>query len=218
MATNPRDPKHQGRPRLAVVITAIIAAIALLAVAVYYVVAARDRISESRGPATGGAVQLGGPFALRDQTGRQRTDDEFRGQLMLIFFGYTYCPDVCPTSLQTMSDVLDSLGAKADRVQPIFITVDPERDTVAQLKDYTAHFHPRLLALTGTAAEIASVAKAYRVYYRKAEPAEADENSDDYLVDHTSIMYLMDRDGAYLHLFRHDAPASDIAAEIERRL
>jgi cytochrome oxidase Cu insertion factor (SCO1/SenC/PrrC family) len=159
-------------------------------------------------------VSLGGPFALADQDGAVRRDAEFRGRLMLVYFGYTYCPDACPTALNEMSKALDLLGDKAEAVQPIFITVDPARDTPAQLKLYAQNFHPRLVALTGTPEAIAAAARAYRVYYRKA----GGTGGEDYLVDHSGFIYLMGRDGKCLAHFLPDATAETMAAEIRRQL
>ncbi len=162
-----------------------------------------------------GIVRIGGPFALVDQTGRTRRDTDFRGSLMLIFFGYTYCPDVCPTALQIMTAALESLGAKAANIQPILITTDPARDTVARLKDYAANFHPRLVALTGSAEAVARAAHGYRVYY--ATPKDH-KPGHDYLMDHTSIIYLMARDGGYLTHFNHNTSAEAMARVIRKHL
>ena len=159
-------------------------------------------------------VSIGGPFTLTDQTGTVRHAADFRGKLMLVYFGYTYCPDVCPTELQTMSQALDILGSKGDGVQPIFITVDPERDTVAQMKSYAANFHPRLLALTGTAEQVAAAARGYKVFYQKAPQG----NGSDYLMDHSSIVYLMGRDGRYLAHFSGETTAEQMAAAIAKHL
>jgi cytochrome oxidase Cu insertion factor (SCO1/SenC/PrrC family) len=137
--------------------------------------------------------RIGGPFALIDHTGRLRTDADFRGKFLLIYFGYSYCPDVCPTDLQQIGLALDGLGAAAEAVQPIFITVDPERDTAAHLADYVSMFHPRLIGLTGSAEQIRSVALAYRVYYAKYPP-----DSRDYVIDHSSFVYLVDQSGKYI--------------------
>jgi protein SCO1/2 len=169
----------------------------------------------SGGGVTGVAgVSLGGPFELTDQNGAVRRDAEFRGRMMLVYFGYTYCPDACPTALNEMSKALDLLGEKGEAVQPIFITVDPARDTPAQLKLYAQNFHPRLVALTGPPEAIAAAARAYRVYYRKA----GGTSGDDYLVDHSGFIYLMGRDGKYLAHLSPDATAETIAAEIRRHL
>lgn len=160
----------------------------------------------SHGEKGTGIALVGGPFSLTDQTGRRVTDKDFLGKYMLVIFGYTYCPDVCPTELQVMSAALDQLGTKADSIQPLFITIDPQRDTPEVLKQYVSNFHPRLVGLTGTADEIASVAKAYRVYYSKVEN---NAGPDNYLMDHSTIIYLMDRQGRFLKHFTYttDAPA-----------
>jgi protein SCO1/2 len=139
---------------------------------------------------------IGGPFALIDQTGARRTDADFHGKLLLVYFGFTYCPDVCPTDLQEIAAAIDRLGPAGDAVQPVFITVDPARDTPEHLKDYVALFHPRLVGLTGSAADIQNAARAYRVYYATA-PLE----TGDYTVDHSAFIYLMGRDGGYIGFF-----------------
>ncbi len=131
---------------------------------------------------------------------------------MLVFFGYTYCPDVCPTELQVMSAALEDMGTKADAIQPVFISIDPARDTPDVLKQYVANFHPRLMGLTGTAEEVAAVAKAYRVFYGKVD-GKSDETS--YLMDHSSILYLMDPTGTFLKHFSYTTDASALAKAIE---
>jgi cytochrome oxidase Cu insertion factor (SCO1/SenC/PrrC family) len=161
-----------------------------------------------------GALSIGGPFALTDQNGVVRHDGDFRGRLMLIYFGYTYCPDACPTALTIIGAALEKLGASATSVQPIFITVDPARDTVAQMKSYAANFTPRLLALTGSDQEIAAAARGYRVYYAKVKG----EGGDDYSMDHSSLVYLMGRDGRYLAHFGPDTTADQMAAAIKQLL
>ena len=162
-----------------------------------------------------GTPSIGGPFRLVDQEGRERTDADFRGKLMLIYFGFAFCPDACPTALSAMTVALNKLGPAAEDVVPIFITIDPERDTPAQLKLLAQNFHPRLVALTGTPEQVAAAAKAYRVYYAK----QKDENvAGGYLMDHTSIVYLMGRDGRYLSHFTHNATPEAIAAEIRKHL
>jgi cytochrome oxidase Cu insertion factor (SCO1/SenC/PrrC family) len=145
-----------------------------------------------------GKADVGGPFTLTAHTGERVSDEEFRGKYMLVAFGFTYCPDLCPAELQVMSAALDAMGAEAAHIQPLFITIDPERDTAARLGEYVAHFHPKLIGLTGSPDEIAAVARAYRVWYEKVE----DEASPDgYLMDHTSITYLMDPDGEFVQHF-----------------
>ncbi|MBR0698029.1 SCO family protein [Bradyrhizobium lablabi] len=157
---------------------------------------------------------IGGPFALTDQAGRVRADGDFRGKLMLVYFGFTYCPDICPTDLQAIALALDKLGGDADRVQPIFITVDPERDTAAHLADYVALFHPRLIGLTGSAEAIRKVADAYKVYYARVPL----KDGSDYTVDHTAYIYLMDRDGSYLGFFPPGTSADRMVEIIKPRL
>jgi len=168
--------------------------------------------------ATSGTAEVGGPFELVDQNGERRRDSDFRGRYMLVYFGYTYCPDVCPTTLLAMSRALELLSESApkaaEQVVPVFITVDPERDTVAALAAYAPSFHPDLVALTGTPEEIAAAAKAYRVYYAKVE----DESAGTYLMDHSSFIYLMGPDGAYRTHFDHLAGPEDIAAGLKRQI
>jgi protein SCO1/2 len=158
-------------------------------------------------------VPIGGPFALIDQNGASRHDTDFRGKLMLVYFGYTYCPDVCPTTLTLITDALKKLGPAAAQIAPIFITVDPDRDTPAQMKAYIQSFDPRFVALTGSAAQIATAAGEYRVYYRK-EP----EQDGSYTMDHSSVIYLMARDGHYLGHFNPGIDAQDLAAGIKQYL
>ena len=160
------------------------------------------------------AASVGGPFTLTDQNGVVRHDTDFRGKLMLIYFGYTYCPDACPAALTVMTSALDELGNTAKDVQPIFITVDPERDTVAQMKAYASNFHPRLLALTGSVEETAAAARAYRIYFEKVKP----EGGGDYLVDHSSLTFLMGRDGKFLTYFGPEATADQMAATLKKYL
>ena len=160
------------------------------------------------------ALPIGGPFTLTDQNGVVRQDADFRGKLMLVYFGYVYCPDICPTTLAAMSQALDQLGPEADQVQPIFITVDPERDTQAKMKLYAANFHPRLLALTGNADAIGQAERDYHVYAKKViEPGNAD-----YLMDHSSFIYLMDRNGKLAALIAPGADPAAMAAAIRRHL
>lgn len=201
-------PKPQFSPTRSQLIFAALALLAafLFAGTAYYFSNPSHRVSYT------GTALVGGPFTLTDHTGRKVTDKDFLGKYMLVFFGYTYCPDVCPTELQVMSAALDSLGAKADTIQPIFISVDPQRDTPEVLKQYVANFHPRLVGLTGTPDEIASVAKAYRVYFSKVEN---NSGTDTYLMDHSAIIYLMDRQGKFLKHFTYSTDAAALAKAIE---
>lgn len=161
-----------------------------------------------------GAALIGGPFELTDQDGRRVSDKQFRGKLMLVYFGYTFCPDICPTTMLDVSQAMEHLGKDADQVQPVFITVDPERDTPAELKKFLANFDPRAVALTGTTAEIQAAAKAYRIYYARAKGS----SERDYLMDHMSIVYLMDRQGKYLTHFTMKDRGEQIAAAVKKFL
>jgi cytochrome oxidase Cu insertion factor (SCO1/SenC/PrrC family) len=140
-----------------------------------------------------GRGSVGGSFTLTDQTGKQRSDTDFRGKLMIVYFGYTYCPDVCPTDLMAITQALDALGSAAEGVQPIFITIDPERDT-SLLMDYVSAFHHSFVGLTGPPEEIRKVANSYKAFYAKVP----DERSGNYLIDHAGVIYLMGRNGEYL--------------------
>ena len=145
-----------------------------------------DDLMYGRGP-------IGGPFTLTDPTGKRRGDSEFRGRLMIVYFGYTFCPDVCPADLMAITQALDALGPAADGVQPVFITVDPERDTKV-LGEYIAAFHHSFVGLTGSPDEIRNVANSYKAFYAKVP----DPRSGDYSIDHAGVIYLMGRNGEYL--------------------
>jgi protein SCO1 len=140
-----------------------------------------------------GRGSVGGPFTLTDQNGKPRSDSEFRGKLMIVYFGYSYCPDVCPTDLMAITQALDALGPAAEGIQPVFITIDPERDTKV-LADYVSAFHHSLIGLTGSPEEIRGVANSFKAFYAKVQ----DERSGDYSIDHTGVIYLMGRNGEYL--------------------
>ena len=155
---------------------------------------------------------IGGPFALTDQAGQARTDRDFRGKYLLVYFGFTYCPDVCPTDLQAIGLAMDQLGTLAAAVQPLFVTLDPARDTVEQLAQYVPLFHPKLIGLTGSEAAIAAAANAYRVYYKRV-PFE--KNAADYTVDHSAFVYLVDPDGKYLGFFPPGTPAERMVEMIK---
>ena len=161
-----------------------------------------------------GRGTVGGPFELIDHRGNKRTDADFRGKLLLVYFGYTYCPDVCPTDLMQIGLAVDKLGAAGGEVQPLFISVDPERDTVSVLAAYVALFHPRLIGLTGTAAQIRAVADEYKAYYARYSPP----GGGDYLIDHTGFIYLMGRSGEYLGFFPPGTSADRMAEIIGRHL
>lgn len=152
---------------------------------------------------------IGGPFELTDNTGTPVTDETFHGKFLLIYFGYTYCPDVCPMDLQIMADSLRLLSPEQlDQITPVFVTVDPERDTVEAMSEYIKFFHEKLVGLTGTLEQIDTIKKAYKVYAAKAD------DSADYLVDHTAYTYLMDKDGEFLQHFNHGEDPEAMAAKI----
>jgi protein SCO1/2 len=159
------------------------------------------------------ANAVGGPFTLTDENNVVRHAGDFRGKLMLVYFGYTYCPDACPTALQQIGQTLERLGKDADAVQPLFITVDPARDTVAQMKLYMQNFSPRILALTGTPEEVAAVAREYHIYYQKVE-----QPGGEYLMDHSSLIDLMGRDGKCVAQFPPGMTPAAMADAIKKYL
>jgi protein SCO1/2 len=162
---------------------------------------------------------LGGPFTLTDHNRKTVTDATYRGKYLLVYFGYTFCPDMCPTGLQSMSLALDKLGGDAARVQPLFITIDPARDTPAKLKQYVAMFHPSIVGLTGTAEQIAAVAKEYQVYYAREESGDEDESEDtgdDYIMDHSTLIYLMGPDGKFIQTFPENADPDALVAALQK--
>lgn len=159
-------------------------------------------------------LTLGGPFTLVDQTGRTVTERDFAGKVLLVYFGYTYCPDVCPTELGTMVAALDAMGPAGERVTPVFISIDPGRDTPAAMADYVSRFHPRMIGLTGTPEQVAAAARAYRVYFAKVQPRDTTE----YLMDHSSFIYLVGPDGRVRSLFRPETTPEAIAAAVTAQL
>ncbi len=159
-------------------------------------------------------VEIGGPFTLTDHTGRQVTERDYLGGFTLVFFGYTFCPDVCPTVLGDIALALDDLGDDAVAVTPLMISIDSERDTPAILAEYVPLFHERLIGLSGTTEQIKQVAAAYRVFYRRAE----DPNYTYYLMDHTSFVYLLDPAGKVVSLFRYGTSPDEMAAIIRQHL
>lgn len=156
---------------------------------------------------------VGGAFRLIDQNGQNVSEADLKGQPSLIFFGFTHCPDVCPTTLFEVSEILGKMGEDAKRVNALFVTVDPERDTPEKLKDYLSSFHPRLRGLTGDAAAVAAIEKAYRVYSKKV-PLEG----GGYTMDHTSLVYLMDKDGRFVAPFNMRRTPEEAAAELRKYL
>ena len=159
------------------------------------------------------ASAIGGPFRLVDQNGKTVTDGDLKGKWSLVYFGYTHCPDACPTALNDISIALDGLGPKRDAVRPVFITVDPERDTAEVLKAYVTSFDAPIMALTGTPEEVARAAKGYRVYYAKHPEA-----GGDYSMDHSSVIYVMDPEGRFTASFTHENTPEDIAERLKKLL
>ena len=159
----------------------------------------------------GKGYSIGGPFTLENSAGKTVTAADFHGKYMLVYFGYTYCPDVCPTTLNVIAAALDDLGPRAKKLVPIFITVDPQRDTPQVMQRYTAAFSPELIGLTGTPGEVAQVAKEYRVYYAKHVTGPS---SNDYSMDHSSIIYLMGPDGKFIAPIGAEQSPADMAAHI----
>jgi len=160
-----------------------------------------------------GQVAVGGPYALTDQNGQPRSSADYRGKYQLIYFGYTFCPDVCPTTLALMAAAMDKLGAAQERIVPIFITIDPARDTPPVLKRYLAAFGPRFVGLTGTPDKIARVEKEYRVFAKKEPLANGN-----YSMDHSSVIYLMGPDGKLVSFYDEAASPDDLAKDIRRKL
>lgn len=161
-------------------------------------------------------LKFGGPFSLVDHEGKARKNTDFPGKFLLVYFGYTYCPDICPTGLQTISTALDELGGDTARIQPLFISVDPKRDRPEILKGYVEHFHPKIVGLTGSEAQVRAAAKAYRVHRTKV--LLPDTPKEDYLVNHTSITYLMSPDGEFRTMFPHGTKPEFMAKTLRKYL
>jgi protein SCO1/2 len=178
------------------------------------VFAAIVHFSARSGSPIGPAIAaVGGPFHLEDQNGKPVSDQDFKGRPFLVFFGYTHCPDICPTTLFEISEVIKTLGKDADRAGAIFITVDPERDTPAALKDYLSSFDPHLRGLTGEPAAVEAAIKAYRVYAKKVPLKDGD-----YTMDHTAVVYLMDKDGHFVAPFNLKQTPEAAAEQLRRYL
>src|ERR1700724_1856257 len=159
------------------------------------------------------ASAIGGPFRLTDQNGKTVTDADLKGKWSLVYFGYTHCPDACPTALNDISIALEDLGTKRDAVRPVFITVDPERDTPDALKAYVTSFDAPILALTGTPEQVAQAAKGYRVYYAKHP-----ESGGEYSMDHSSVIYVMDPQGRFTASFTHESTPEQISERLKQQI
>jgi cytochrome oxidase Cu insertion factor (SCO1/SenC/PrrC family) len=197
------------------IIVSIAGAALGLAAAVALLPHVRERLLPSVGQQVSGKALVGGAFTLTDSNGKRVTDQDYRGKYTLVFFGFTACPDVCPAGLQLMAGALEKLGPKAQRITPIFISVDPERDTPEKLAAYVKNFDARLVGLTGTPEEIAAVAKAYKVYYEKVPNKE---HSGDYTMDHTSIIYVMDPKGEFVTHFTPSTSVDELASRLDKLL
>ncbi len=196
-----------GTARIAIVISSFLAGLVLMFSVILFMT--------GRGvvPNIQEAAAIGGPFKLIDQDGKPLTDQDMKGKPFLVFFGFTHCPEVCPTKLFEISEILRKLGPDADKISALFITVDPERDTPALMKDYLSNFDPHLRGATGDAEAIAKVAKAYRVYYAKV-PLEG----GDYTMDHSAIVYLMDKNGHFVAPFNVKRTPDVVAADLRKYL
>lgn len=172
---------------------------------------ARRALFGSGPPVSTGKALIGGPFSLIDQNGKRVSERDFKGRPMLVMFGFTSCPDICPAGLQVLTAAIERLGDVGKTITPVFISLDPERDTSPKLKDYLSNFHPSLVGLTGTTEEVAAAAKAYRVYFKKV----ADEKGIGYTIDHSSFYYLMDRTGVFVTHAPHSTSAEALAVRLK---
>ncbi len=193
-------------------VLSVFALIAAAGIAWYQVNNAEGPTTQYVPPVSG--AEVGGPFTLLDHTGQEVTDETFHGQYTLVYFGFTFCPDVCPTELWTMTQAIELLGEDGDQVAPLFITVDPERDTVEAMASYVTLFHPRMVGLTGSMEQVGEAARVYRVYYAKVEG----EDPDHYLMDHSAFVYLMGPDGRNLILFGSGTSPERMAETIREAL
>jgi protein SCO1/2 len=161
-----------------------------------------------------GIEPVGGPFTLTDQDGARRSLSDFRGRLVLLYFGFTYCPDICPTDLMSVGNLIRLLGPEGDRLQPVFVTLDPARDKPEVLRAYVASFHPSFVALTGTEDEVRRVATSYKVFFEKVRPPGANT----YLIDHSAYVFLLDREGRFITLFPPGTPQERMAVMVREQL
>lgn len=192
--------------------SAFAAAVLLLAAALGLFAWAWPRSGHA--PLTSGEALVGGAFAMTDHNGRRVTDKDFLGKYALIFFGYTYCPDICPTELHVMAQAMGQLGGDADRLNLLFVTIDPERDTPEVMKSYVDSFGPQMTGLTGSAEDVARIAKTYRVFYQKVPMGQ----DGDYRMDHTALVYLMDPGGKFVTYFNYSTDAKGLADGIREAL
>jgi len=204
----PANPPARGSPRF-LLIAGILAGLVILGTGAFLALALREGPRGVAGTALASAI--GGPFQLVDQNGKTVTDADLKGKWSLVYFGYTHCPDACPTALNDISIALSELGPKRDAVRPVFITVDPERDTPEALKSYVTSFDAPILALTGSGEQVAKAAKGYRVYYAKHPEA-----GGDYSMDHSSVIYVMDPEGRFTASFTHESAPEQISERLKK--
>ncbi|MDE1148353.1 MAG: SCO family protein [Azospirillaceae bacterium] len=214
------------KKRLIRLLLAVVPALILAALVGWWLGAPPSSRPASSASSTGGApaggtggrivpgVAVGGPFALVDQSGKAVTEKTYDGSWRLMFFGYTFCPDICPTELQVMAQAMDQLGPDADKVQPLFVSVDPGRDTPQQLSDYVAQFHPRMVGLTGTPAQVQGAIRAWRVYAAKVNG----DDPENYLMDHSTYVYLMDPNNRLATIFARGTTAEDMVKGIREAI
>jgi protein SCO1 len=198
------------RPQL-VLAAALLGGLMILGAGAFVALELHDNSHGAEGTLLSAAI--GGPFKLIDQNGHTVTNTDLKGKWLLVYFGYTHCPDACPTALNNMALALSDIGADKNEVRPVFITIDPERDTAPVMKDYVSAFDAPILALTGSDTAIAQTAKEYRVYYAKHP-----EPGGDYSMDHTSIIYVMDPKGRFTASFSGEDPPDQIAARLKKLL
>ena len=203
----PKSNYLPSRPKLIAAAIMIIAAFAIAALALTQ--------WPSKGPMGSGTALVGGPFTMLNQKGETVTEKSFEGHYTLYFFGFTFCEDVCPAEMQVVSGALKELGPDAAKIIPVFVSVDPERDTPKVIGDYVANFDPRFIGLTGTPEQLAVMAKAFHVYYKKV-PDE--KNAQNYEMDHPSILYLMGPDGKFAKHFPYSTDAKNLALELKKVL
>jgi len=205
----PRPAANPPRPPRFAVIAIVCAALLVVAAGALLALAVRETPRGAAGTALASAI--GGPFRLIDQNGKAVSDADLKGKWQLVFFGYTHCPDTCPTALNEIALALDQLGVKRDEVEIVFITVDPERDTPEVMKAYVQSFDARIIALTGSPDAVAQAAKAYRVYYAKHPRGDGE-----YDMDHSAVIYVMNPDGRFTATFTPDSTADAIAQRLQK--
>lgn len=193
------------------IVRIVLLAIVALTLSIALVVYKNETSTAPKGSSPVAGLSIGGAYDLVDDNGNPRSDQDFKGVYKLIYFGFTYCPAICPTELSKITSVMNALPPEtAAQIQPLFITIDPERDTVPVMHDYVSLFHEKLIGLTGTPAQIDAVKQTYRIYAKKVQ----DENLNDYTMDHSSYIYLMSPDDTLLSIYRTKDTPADMIAEI----